>query len=218
MNANKEIDTTIPAFLKRLKDNSLPVAKAKKRAKTSSAAVTTAEPDVIETILSSMEPATRAAIEREIAAGRFRRSWLTDRSTLRLFEQAITDQQRKREDGFARLLAMKDGAPSVPKMQKPTFGVGVYIKALASNPRKEGTRAWRAYAEMETFLEKDPGASVDRILASTSYRRDDFSWDLERGAIVTDVVAPAKLAFVTPKKAAAKVAKKVQSKKRGKKS
>ncbi len=55
----------------------------------------------------------------------------------------------------------------------------IIIKAKA-NPRREGTKAHKLYAEMEAYVKKHPGATAADVLAKTNYRINDLQWDLSR--------------------------------------
>lgn len=219
MITQKNEDTGIPDFLRRNKDGSFAVSptKTKKKAKVQTEAQSyvmkmhAPSVSIEDQILNGMEPAMKSALETEMKAGRFPRHWLLERDTLALFEQSLVEKKAKKEEGLARLRALKGTAE--PKPAKPAFGIGVYIKALSPNPRKIGTRAFNAFAEMTLFVVKNPGVSVDVVLEKTSYRRDDYAWDLARGSIKTDVAAPTKVEVLAAPKQEPKPAKKAEPKK-----
>lgn len=186
------IDIAIPKFLKRGKDGSLPeIKKAKgKASKTDAPKSQPKEPDPYMAVLDRQDPVVGAAIEAEMKAHRFPRHWLLEGDTVRLFAQGLREKAERREEGLQRLRALKGSEP--PKAARPAFGAGVYIVSVSANPRKAGTRANIAYSEMERYVKANPAADVAKVLAETSYRRDDFSWDLERKSISTDVKAGGK--------------------------
>lgn len=68
------------------------------------------------------------------------------------------------------------------KGSKSDFGTRLYIVEL-TNKRKEGTTAHARFAAMEKYFAAHPGMTVSEALTNTSYRKDDYMWDLNRGYI-----------------------------------
>lgn len=177
-------DLSIPKFLKRGSDGQPPAPPKRKKAVSTKPVVV--EPSAEDRALAALEPDLRASIEGEMAAGRFLRHWLLDPSTVAMFRQSLAEKAVRREEGLARLRALKGAVEPRPK--RPPFGQGVYIRIEApSNPRKPGTAAHGRYDEMVAFLKKNPRADVAEVLEKTAYRKDDLAWDIERKAIKTDV-------------------------------
>ncbi len=54
------------------------------------------------------------------------------------------------------------------------------IVKVGPQPRREGTAAFKRYAEMARYVSKHRGATVGTVLDETAYRSDDFRWDVER--------------------------------------
>lgn len=69
---------------------------------------------------------------------------------------------------------------------RPKFGSDVRISALpAENPRRKGTKNYVRFDELQKFMKKKPQATVADVIAGTTYRRNDFEWDLEKGVFKT---------------------------------
>jgi hypothetical protein len=182
------IDTSIPKFLKRGRDGSLPpIKKAKEKASAAVAPKPMAkEPDPYMAVLARQDPVVRAAIEAEMKAHRFPRHWLLEPDTVALFSLSLEERKVKKEEALVRLRALKGLVE--PRPPRPTFGVGVVVKSVAPNSRKPGTSAHARYDDMAAYVAKNKKATVADVLSNTAYRRDDFNWDLERGSIKTDIL------------------------------
>jgi hypothetical protein len=69
---------------------------------------------------------------------------------------------------------------------RPKFGHDVRIIGVPDeNWRREGTANFKRADEVMAFMKKNPRASVAELIAGTSYRRNDFEWDLEREVFKT---------------------------------
>lgn len=56
------------------------------------------------------------------------------------------------------------------------------IVAVAAQPRRKGTKAYKFYAEMAKFVGRRK-VDVETVLAETNYRRVDLNWDVARGFV-----------------------------------
>jgi hypothetical protein len=56
------------------------------------------------------------------------------------------------------------------------------IVFVAPQPRRDGTKAAKNYAEMSRWVSRKKG-TVDQLLSETSYRAEDYNWDLRHGNI-----------------------------------
>lgn len=79
----------------------------------------------------------------------------------------------------------KEPRPRKSSAVKEPFGDDLVIIEVAENKRFKNTISHRHYEEMARYMEKHPDASVDEVISSTSYRRQDFDHDLRVGSIKT---------------------------------
>lgn len=56
------------------------------------------------------------------------------------------------------------------------------IVFVAEQPRREGTKAFKLYAEMKKFVGKRK-VPVSEVFENTNYRRVDLNWDVKRGYV-----------------------------------
>jgi hypothetical protein len=78
------------------------------------------------------------------------------------------------------------------KVRRSKFGTDMKIVGLPSeNWRREGTANHGRAAEVISFMKKKPNATVAEVIAGTSYRKNDFDWDLERKVFKVQKVKPA---------------------------
>jgi hypothetical protein len=93
---------------------------------------------------------------------------------------------RTRGEGVARCEkaeAALTSAPSKPKTEKKprsrtANGVRIAVEA-EKNPKREGSRAAKAFAEMTKYLEGHPQCSLQEVIENTTYRMGDYNWDLD---------------------------------------
>lgn len=57
------------------------------------------------------------------------------------------------------------------------------------NPRFKGTKAFKLFEEMRTWVKKHKGKPVSQLIEETNYRRQDFEWDLKRKSIQVQKIA-----------------------------
>lgn len=48
------------------------------------------------------------------------------------------------------------------------------------NPRRAETNGYSKFDDMQKFMKKNPKATVADVIAGTTYKRNDYEWDLER--------------------------------------
>lgn len=78
------------------------------------------------------------------------------------------------------------------RASRSKFGNDMRIVGLPSeNWRREGTANHGRAAEVISFMKKKPNATVAELIAGTSYRKNDFDWDLERKVFKVQKVKPA---------------------------
>lgn len=78
------------------------------------------------------------------------------------------------------------------KASRSKFGNDIKIVGLPDeNWRREGTGNHVRAKELMAFMKKNPNATVAEALAGTSYRKNDFDWDLERKVFKTQKVKAA---------------------------
>jgi hypothetical protein len=152
-----------------------------------SALVAKAEP-----VLPDVEPEVLAIIEQEIKAGRFRRHWLHDASTVRLFERELNIKEAKRAATETERLVAREAAKAereALKALKPEFGLGIKIIILNRNPKRmPGAARIPRFASLLAYLEKHPNASVAEVLKNTTYIKGDFDRDQRLKIIKTDLI------------------------------
>jgi hypothetical protein len=186
----KDIDLHIPDFLQRKKDGSLKHPRATKKAGGGSATAypkAAAPPSPLEDL-----PAGefKTYVEGELRAGRVQEKWLADGTTISLLEREFYGKRQRREEGLAKLRelgeARKAEKASLPS--RPSYGEGVYVVYVNPvNPRKEGTGAHGRYDKLLAYFRAHPQPTVVEVLAAAGYRKDDLEWDVQRGAVKTDV-------------------------------
>jgi hypothetical protein len=70
--------------------------------------------------------------------------------------------------------------------RRSKFGTDLRITGLPTeNWRRAGTKNHERAQEVMAFLRKNPKATVAELIAETSYRRNDFEWDLKRDVFKT---------------------------------
>ncbi len=77
-------------------------------------------------------------------------------------------------------------APEPKAPPKPKFGhdLVIDVKSLpAVNPRREGNVSHAKFEEMKAFMLANQSATVADVIAGTTYKRNDFEWDFDRGDI-----------------------------------
>lgn len=57
------------------------------------------------------------------------------------------------------------------------------IVKVGEQPRREGTAAFKRYAEMAKYVKSHRGAIVSDVLKETAYRSNDYHWDVKRNHI-----------------------------------
>jgi hypothetical protein len=50
-------------------------------------------------------------------------------------------------------------------------------------PRQEGAARTKRWEEMVAYRKKNPRATLEQVIAATSYTRDDYRLDVKRGAL-----------------------------------
>lgn len=186
MTQKKMDDTAIPEFLKvanRGKKFKLPKAK-------SNGYVKPVEPTL------DIDPDVMEVINAETKAGRFRKHWLEDRSTVRLFEQQMHRERAAKEAREAARLVAKEAARAERELLKslqPEFGTGIRIIVLNRNPKRQaGAARIPRFASLLAYLDKHPNASVAEIFKHTSYIKGDFIRDQRLKIIKTDLITQTK--------------------------
>jgi hypothetical protein len=75
-------------------------------------------------------------------------------------------------------------------MARTPFGSNLVITDVAvENPRFAGKKSHKLFAQMVSFMDKHPKATVAELIAKTGYRRQDFLWDQARGDVIAKKVA-----------------------------
>lgn len=177
-------DDGIPKWLKRGKDNSLPkVLAPRTRAAIKQGPEEKKEVSKADENLASVTPKVREEIEKEIKAHRFQRKWLENISTIRMFEHRMDEARVKKDAEKERLAAL----PQAPKIKRNDPLASLTIKVLKPAPRKAGTGGAAKYAEMVAWMKKNPRATVPEVFANTSYKKNDYDWDLGHQHIDTNI-------------------------------
>lgn len=93
---------------------------------------------------------------------------------------------RTRGEGVARCekaeaaVAALSQRPKTEKKPRSRTANGVRIAvAVDKNPKREGSRAFRAFAEMSRYLEAHSQCSLLEVIENTSYGMGDYNWDLD---------------------------------------
>lgn len=82
--------------------------------------------------------------------------------------------------------AAKVKTTAVKAEPRAKFGTDIRITGLpAENPRRQGTANFNRFKELQAFMKKKPQATVAEAIAGTTYRRNDFEWDLKREVFKT---------------------------------
>jgi hypothetical protein len=115
------------------------------------------------------------------------------RSPTRINQLLASNLASYKEHIMAKKKVAKKGngeakAKAEPKEPAKKFGHDMRI-VVASLPkdnwRREGTANHDRAKEVLAFMKKNPRATVADLIAATSYRRNDFEWDLEREVFKT---------------------------------
>ncbi len=143
-----------------------------------------------------LAPETEALLRSEIKTGRFMSRWLSDPSTIFVFEREHqlrkAKKERKDED---RLVERK-----INRVIKPAYGVGLRITVLKMRDNAMAKRTM-TFSEMVTYLGNNPTADIANVIANTDYTRSALNLDVTKGYVKIDVIADAK---AKPKVAAKK--------------
>jgi len=91
----------------------------------------------------------------------------------------LVDHNYSRQAGLGRRVidVMRVNNPFVKKVEG-------FVSCVRNNPRQFGTGAHERYAEMRRWLALYPKTTKEVLLEKTSYRKEDYAWDLRRGNIV----------------------------------
>ena len=73
--------------------------------------------------------------------------------------------------------------PPAPAITRSCFELDALIQVVKPSPRAAGTIAATNYAAMVTYVMDHPAATVGDVLANTSYRKQDYAWDLKKGNV-----------------------------------
>lgn len=143
-----------------------------------------------------IRPDVAEVIEQEIKAGRFRRHWMTDASTLRLFERQLDQQRANKEAREAERMVAREAARAereAMKALKPKFGLGIKIVVLNRDPKRmPGAARIPRFASLLAYLDKHPNASVAEVFENTTYIKGDFDRDQRLKIIKTDLISNGK--------------------------
>jgi len=91
----------------------------------------------------------------------------------------LVDHNFNRKAGLGRRVidVMRINNPFIKKVEG-------FVSCVRYNPRKRGTGAHERYEEMRRWLSLYPKTTKEVLLEKTSYRQEDYAWDLRRGNIV----------------------------------
>lgn len=90
-------------------------------------------------------------------------------------------------------------AAPVPRGPRKDYSLVRIIKLPAENWRRAGTANHTRAKEVMAYMKRRPQATVADLFAATTYRPQDFQWDLEREIFKTANVSP-KAAKASPAK------------------
>lgn len=105
-----------------------------------------------------------------------------DAVTKRFRRMMEIEEQEKKERS---LNSLKERVAKEKKERppKPKMGQGLVIKLQPDAKRAPGTKAAARFADMIVYMKAHPNADVAEVIQNTTYRIDDYKWDLNKGNI-----------------------------------
>ena len=176
----------IPNFLK-----ANVTAKLKEKKSTTKDAVSpTAEVNPVDEL--GLPEETSALLKSEIKTRRFQPHWLSDPTTVFVFEREHQLRKMKKElkaeDREVERKIRRNEREAV-KASLPEFGANIRIIVLNRIPKRQaGAARIPRFASLLDYLDKNPNASVAEILKNTTYIKGDFTRDVRLKIIKTDLL------------------------------
>jgi len=85
------------------------------------------------------------------------------------------------ENPFATSASVTHLSPPAPIATRSTIELDAIIRVIKpNNPRIAGTKAYDRFQIMKAYVAAHPGCTVGDVLTNTSYRKDDYAWDLKK--------------------------------------